>query len=147
MLDLLLNLDPDGPPIDTAFPLILSAGERRTETSNTSIRDATWLRKGTLQSALRISPVDAERLGLAEGDTVDVITARGRARTLIELHDGCRPGHISLPTGQGLDVRQADGSIKRLGVAVNTLTDYRWRDPIVGTPWHKYVPARLERVA
>lgn len=147
MLDLLLNLDPDGPPIDTAFPLILSAGERRTETSNTSIRDATWLRKGTLESALRISPVDAERLGLVEGDTVDVITARGRARTLIELHDGCRPGHISLPNGQGLDVRQADGSIKRLGVAVNTLTDYRWRDPIVGTPWHKYVPARLERVA
>lgn len=147
MLDLLFNLDPDGPPIDTAFPLILSAGERRTETSNTSIRDATWLRKGTLESALRISPVDAERLGLAEGDAVDVITARGRARTLIELHDGCRPGHISLPNGQGLDVRQADGSIKRLGVAVNTLTDYRWRDPIVGTPWHKYVPARLERVA
>lgn len=147
MLDLLLALDPAGPPVDPEFPLILSAGERRTETSNTSIRDATWLRKGSLESRLRISPVDAQRLGLAQGDPVDVVTSRGKARTLIELHEGCRPGHISLPNGQGLDVRQADGSIKRLGVALNNLTDYRWRDPVVGTPWHKYVPARIERVA
>lgn len=146
MLDLLIDLDPAGPPVDSAFPLILSAGERRTETSNTTIRDATWLRKGSLESTLRISPADAERLGFAEGDPVEIVTSRGRARTVIELHEGCRPGHISLPNGQGLDVRQADGSIKRLGVALNNLTDYRWRDPIVGTPWHKYVPARLERV-
>jgi anaerobic selenocysteine-containing dehydrogenase len=146
MLDLLLALDPAGPPVDPDFPLILSAGERRTETSNTSIRDTSWLRKGRLESTLRISPADAERLGFTEGDPVDVVTSRGRARTLIEVHEGCRPGHVSLPNGQGLDVRQADGSIERLGVAVNTLTDYRWRDPVAGTPWHKYVPARLERV-
>lgn len=146
MLDLLIDLDLAGPPVDSAFPLILSAGERRTETSNTTIRDATWLRRGSLESTLRISPADAERLGFAEGDPVEIVTSRGRARTVIEVHEGCRPGHISLPNGQGLDVRQADGSIKRLGVALNNLTDYRWRDPIVGTPWHKYVPARLERV-
>lgn len=147
LLEQLLSLDPAGPPVDPEFPLILSAGERRTETSNTSIRDATWLRKGSLESSLRISPVDAERLGIADGDIVDIVTSRDRARTVVELHEGCRPGHVSLPNGQGLDVRQADGSIKRLGVALNNLTDYRWRDPIVGTPWHKYVPARLERVA
>jgi anaerobic selenocysteine-containing dehydrogenase len=147
VLNLLMELDPAGPPVDPDYPLILSAGERRTETSNTSIRDATWLRKGTLESTLRISPADAQRLGFADGDRVDVVTSRGKARTLIELHEGCRPGHISLPNGQGLDVRQEDGSIRRLGVALNNLTDYRWRDPVVGTPWHKYVPARLERVA
>lgn len=147
MLDLLVALDPAGPPVDPQFPLILSAGERRTETSNTSIRDATWLRRGTLESTLRISPQDAEDLGLADGDAVEVVTSRGRARTIVELHEGCRPGHISLPNGHGLDVRQGDGSIRRQGVAINDLTDYRWRDPIVGTPWHKYVPARIERVA
>lgn len=147
LLEQLLSLDPAGPPVDPEFPLILSAGERRTETSNTSIRDATWLRKGSLESTLRISPVDAERLGIADGDMVDIVTSRDRARTVVELHEGCRPGHVSLPNGHGLDVRQEDGSIKRLGVALNNLTDYRWRDPIVGTPWHKYVPARLERVA
>jgi len=147
MLEALMALDPDGPPTDSDYPMILSAGERRTETSNTSIRDTGWLRKGALESTLRICPDDAARLGFGEGDPVDVVTTRGRARTTIEIHDGCRPGHISLPNGHGLDVMQADGSVRRLGVAPNELTDYRWRDPVVGTPWHKYVPARLERCA
>lgn len=145
MLDALMALDPAGPPADADFPLILSAGERRTETSNTSIRDTGWLRKGALESTLRIHPGDADRLGFGAGDPVEVVTPRGRVRTRIEVHAGCRPGHVSLPNGHGLDVRQADGSLRRLGVAPNELTDYRWRDPVVGTPWHKYVPARLER--
>lgn len=147
MLELLMALDPAGPPVDPDYPLILSAGERRTETSNTSIRDATWLRKGALDSTLRIHPGDAAQFGLGEGDAVDVVTRRGRARALVEVHEGCRPGHASLPNGLGLDVRQADGSVRRQGAALNELTDYRWRDPVVGTPWHKYVPARLEKVA
>jgi ATP-binding cassette subfamily F protein uup len=33
------------------------------------------------------------------------------------------------------------------GVAPNELTDSRARDPFAGTPWHKCVPARAERVA
>lgn len=144
MLAALLALDPAGPPRDPDYPFILSAGERRTETSNTSIRNPDWLRKGELVSTLRIHPEDAAALGLAEGAAVDVVTRRGRARTLVELHEGSRRGHVSLPNGQGLDVTGPEGTQRRHGVAVNELTDYRWRDPVVGTPWHKYVPARIE---
>jgi hypothetical protein len=32
------------------------------------------------------------------------------------------------------------------GVAPNELTDVTRRDFLAGTPWHKHVPARLERV-
>jgi hypothetical protein len=32
-------------------------------------------------------------------------------------------------------------------VAVNELTDVDDRDPFAGTPWHKHVAVRLERVA
>ena len=32
------------------------------------------------------------------------------------------------------------------GVAPNELTASEDRDPFVGTPWHKHVPARVERV-
>ena len=55
------------------------------------------------------------------------------------------PGHISLPNGQGLEYRSADGSVVRAGVAPNELTDVAMRDFLAGTPWHKHVPARLER--
>lgn len=147
MLEALLALDPAGPPRDPDYPFVLSAGERRTETSNTSIRNPDWLRKGELTSTLRIHPEDAAALGLAEGAPVDIVTPRARARTVVELHEGSRRGHVSLPNGLGLDVVGPDGAVRRHGVALNELTDYRWRDPVVGTPWHKYVPARLEPVA
>lgn len=146
MVEALLALDPEGPPRDADYPFILSAGERRTETSNTSIRNPDWLRKGELVSTLRMHPEDAAELGLGEGAAVDIVTSRGRARTAVELHEGSRRGHVSLPNGQGLDVAGDTGGLRRHGVAVNELTDYRWRDPVVGTPWHKYVPARIEPV-
>jgi hypothetical protein len=55
-----------------------------------------------------------------------------------------QPGHAALPNGFGLDLPTADGTTERTGVALNTLTDLHWRDPIAGTPWHKHVPARIE---
>ena len=146
MVEALQALDPQGPPRDPDYPFILSAGERRTETSNTSIRNPDWLRKGELVSTLRVHPEDAAMLGLADGAPVDIVTRRSRARTLVELHEGSRRGHVSLPNGLGLDVLSPGGEVQRHGVALNELTDYRWRDPIVGTPWHKYVPARIEPV-
>ncbi len=54
-------------------------------------------------------------------------------------------GHLSLPNGLGL-VYPRDGAPARTGVAPNELTSAEDRDPFVGTPWHKHVPARLERV-
>jgi hypothetical protein len=35
--------------------------------------------------------------------------------------------------------------VVRAGVAPNELTDVAMRDFLAGTPWHKHVPARLER--
>jgi hypothetical protein len=31
------------------------------------------------------------------------------------------------------------------GVSLNELTGTESRDPFAGTPWHKYVPVRIER--
>jgi hypothetical protein len=54
---------------------------------------------------------------------------------------------LSLPNGQGLAYRDATGVERMRGVAVNELTDHVRRDPIAGTPWHKIVPAKLERLS
>lgn len=147
MVEAMQQLGLDGPPRDAGFPFILSAGERRTDTSNTNIRDTDWLRRGDLESRLRIHPGDASQLGLSDGGRVRIVSSRGAVETSVEVTEDARPGHVSLPNGQGLDVLQADGQVVRKGVALNELTHYLWRDPVVGTPWHKYVPVRLERVA
>jgi anaerobic selenocysteine-containing dehydrogenase len=142
----LKSLDAELPAPAPEFPFVLSAGERRSDTSNTAVRDVSWHRKGAY-GTLRINPMDASTLHCADGDWVRIVTARGAAEAPVEVTDELQPGHVSLPNGQGLDVRCADGTVERHGVAVNELTDLKDRDPIAGTPWHKHVPVRIERLA
>lgn len=141
----LAQLDTERPPHDPALPFVLSAGERRSDTSNTSIRDAGWHRKGTY-GTLRIGPVDAAALGCDDGDWVQITTRHGSAGASVEITPDMRAGHVSLPNGQGIDYHRTDGTVVRLGVSLNELTSGADRDPIAGTPWHKYVPARIERI-
>jgi anaerobic selenocysteine-containing dehydrogenase len=129
---------------DPDFPLLLSAGERRSFTANTIIRDATW-RKRDAEGALRVSPADAVAFGLADGGEATITTSRGSARVRVAVSEMMQPGHVSLPNGMGLDEESADGPT-RVGVAPNELTDAGHRDWIAGTPWHKSVPARLSPV-
>jgi anaerobic selenocysteine-containing dehydrogenase len=141
----LAKLDAGGPSKDPSYPFILSAGERRSDTSNTAIRDPGWHRKGPF-GTLRINPDDAIDLGCAAGDWVRLTTRRGSAEAPIEITPELQPGHVSLPNGHGIDYHRADGSVVHRGVALNELTDIADRDPIAGTPWHKHIAARVERV-
>ncbi len=125
------------------WPFVLSAGERRAYTANTIMRDPTWRRRD-LQGALRISQDDADRLGVEAGSTVRVTTRRGSAEVVVEPTPRMRPGHVSLPNGLGLGVAGPGEPPETTGVAPNELTGVEDRDAWVGTPWHKYVPARIE---
>ncbi|WP_194817553.1 molybdopterin-dependent oxidoreductase [Nocardia sp. XZ_19_385] len=127
------------------WPFVLSAGERRAFTANTIVRDPAW-RKRDSAGTLRMSSSDAERLGLDPGDLVRVTTRRGSTEVPVEPTDRMRPGHLSLPNGFGLSVTDPDGVTVTTGVAPNELTEFDSRDEWVGTPWHKYVPARLDTV-
>jgi anaerobic selenocysteine-containing dehydrogenase len=127
------------------FPLVLSAGERRSFTANTIMRDPAW-RKRDAQGTLRVSPTDAATVGIADGDRVRIVTPGGAAVAVADVDDSMMPGHIALPNGLGLAYSPAGGDPEITGVAPNELTLTDWRDPIAGTPWHKHVPARLEPV-
>ena len=128
---------------DEAFPFVLSAGERRSFTANTIIRDPAW-RKKDIEGALRISVEDATALGVSDGDAVRLTTKRDSVVVPVEVSDSMQRGHISLPNGLGLRYPAADGE-RTTGVAPNELTSVQDRDPFVGTPWHKHVAARVER--
>jgi anaerobic selenocysteine-containing dehydrogenase len=133
----MLTTPPAAP--DPAYPFVLTAGERRSFTANTIIRDPTW-RKKDAAGALRIHPDDATALGVSTGQAVRLTTRRGSATVPVEISATMQRGHISLPNGLGV----AYGDVSS-GVAPNELTATEDCDPFVGTPWHKHVPARLER--
>ncbi|MFO1327890.1 MAG: molybdopterin-dependent oxidoreductase [Rubrivivax sp.] len=136
--------DAPRPPAD--YPFVLSAGERRSYTANTIIRNPDWRRKDR-DGALAMSPADAARLGVADGDAVRVSTRAGQAVVSVTLSDRMQDGHVSLPNGQGLDfAADGDDDATVTGIAPNELTSVDDRDAFAGTPWHKFVPARVERV-
>jgi anaerobic selenocysteine-containing dehydrogenase len=137
--------DEDPAQRDPAFPFVLAAGERRTSTANTIFRDPAW-RKKDANGALRISPEDAARLGIADGGLARVTTKRGSAVATVEVTDTLRPGHVTLPNGLGLAYPDEQGGEQVRGVAPNELTASEDRDWIAGTPWHKHVAARVEAV-
>jgi formate dehydrogenase len=140
MVQELRGLADEAPLTSADWPLVLSAGERRSFTANTIIRDATW-RKRDADGALRISAVDAAAAGVVDGAVARLSTPRGAAEVRVEISEMMQPGHVSLPNGMGLD----EGGV-RVGVAPNELTSTADRDWIAGTPWHKSVPARLEAI-
>ena len=128
---------------DPDFPFVLSAGERRAHTANTIYRDPTW-RKTDSEGALRVHPVDAERLGIAAGGRARLTTKRGSVETAVEITDTLQPGYVTLPNGLGLAYPTGDGGEQIHGVAPNELTASEDRDWLAGTPHHKHVRARVE---
>jgi len=129
----------------TEFPFMLSAGERRSFTANTIIRNPDWRRKDT-GGALSINPEDAKSIGVADGKRAKLTTRRGSVEVLVQVSDRMQPGQVSLPNGLGLDFPAIDGQRVQAGVAPNDLTRSEDRDWVAGTPWHKSTPARVEAV-
>ncbi|PQP46147.1 molybdopterin dinucleotide binding domain-containing protein, partial [Mycolicibacterium austroafricanum] len=128
------------------FPIVLSAGERRAYTANDIMRDPAW-RKRDSDGALRVSVEDAAALGLSDGGRARITTAAGSAEATVEISASMLPGHASLPNGYGVDFADGAGGAAVPGVAPNALTSSAWRDAYAGTPWHKHVPARIEKVS
>ena len=146
LLDELAGLAAETPPgADDEWRFVLAAGERRSFSASTIFRDPAW-RKRDATGALRVSPVDAERLGLVDGGRARVTTKRASAEVTVAVHPSMRAGCASLPNGLGLDHPGPHGRPVVTGVAPNELTASGDRDPWVGTPHHKHVRARIEAV-
>lgn len=125
------------------YPFMLSAGERRSFTANTIIRNPDWRRKDA-GGALSINPEDAKSIGVADGKRAKLSTRRGSVEVLVQVSDRMQRGHVSLPNGLGLDFPATDGRRVKAGVGPNELTGSEDRDWVAGTPWHKSTPAQVE---
>jgi anaerobic selenocysteine-containing dehydrogenase len=141
----LRSLRDEYPSLDPEFPFVLSAGQRRSGTANTIIRDPQWRPKDP-HGALWMSPVDASELGIQSGSRVRVITKSASAETVVDVSDRMLPGHVALPNGAGLWYPDREGQEFLHGVPPNELTATGHRDWFAGTPFHKHIPARIERL-
>ena len=144
LLDELPQLRDLQPLLDTSadYPFALVAGSRRAYTANCAIRDPRWV-KGRQANALTINPADAQRYKLPEGAMVVLETEAGKTEAELAYDDRMQEGTLSIPNGQGMDFTDETGTHLPSGVFANELTSVKYRDKFIGTPLHKFVPARV----
>jgi anaerobic selenocysteine-containing dehydrogenase len=122
------------------FPLVLNAGRHMDYNANTLMRNPEW-NQGKRACTVAVHPDDAAALDLLDGDSVQVVTEAGKAVGELQVSRQVRQGTVLIPHGFGLSY---EGQV--YGINVNRLTKNTHRDPL-GTPLHRYVPCRLERVS
>ena len=123
------------PPVDklsASFPLRLTTG-RRLDSFNTGVQSGRFpspLRRG---ETIDLHPVDADHLGVSEGERVRVVSRRGALEAPVRLDPGLRPG-LAFMTLHFPDE-----------VATNRLTIDTY-DPKSGTAEFKATAIRVERI-
>ena len=122
---------------DAEYPLVLMAGRHYDYNANTLMRDPAW-NKGKRISTLMMHPADAERVGATDGARALIETRAGSAEAEVEITEKARQGHVVLPHGFGLVHEGVE-----TGANVNRLTPADNRDPLAGTPLHRYLPCRV----
>ncbi len=131
------EIEARGLEMPAEFPLILNAGRHMDTNINTLMRNPAW-NKGKRACTVAINPVDAQAMGLEDGQQVRVFTEAGKEEGELQVSDQVRPGTVLIPHGFGLIY---DGKV--YGINVNRLTKNTHRDPL-GTPLHRFVPCRVE---
>jgi anaerobic selenocysteine-containing dehydrogenase len=139
------------PAHDPEYPFVLASGLRTRWTANTIQRDPTWRKGRGPHCALNLSPGDAKRIGVANGDTVRVVTKRGHVELPSVIDSKLMDGHVWMPNGFGMTYPVGEGGYlgpgEKVGGNMNAFTQVADRDPISGCPYHRFIPCRIERLA
>lgn len=120
------------------FPLIISSGRHFDFNANTLMRDPEW-NKGKRACTLIMHPIDAEEHQLVDKQMVKVITEGGEEVVELEIDPTTRKGYTMIPHGFGL-VHQGN----TYGANANRIAKSTHRDPLAGTPLHRYIPCRVQ---
>jgi anaerobic selenocysteine-containing dehydrogenase len=118
-------------PGTKAYPLLLTSGRQIRRVN--SMENARRVRDGEAPN-LRLSPRDAARFGIAEGETVTVRSANGSLGARAAIDERLRPGAASLPHGW----HEAN---------TGHLTDAQRIDPQTGQPQMTAIPVCVEPAA
>ena len=136
------------PTEDPEYPFVLASGLRTRWTANTIQRDPSWRKGRGPHCALNLSPGDAQRVGVIDGDRVRITTRRGQVELPAAVDKKLLDGHVWMPNGFGMiyPTEGNDADPNLAGVNMNAYTDTADRDPFTGCPYHRFVPCQIERV-
>ena len=118
--------------------MTLSAGRHTPNTANTLMRKPDW-NKGKRACTLAMNPEDARHLKMTDGEIVRITTEVASLEIELEITEGTRQGQVLIPHGFGLKYKGV-----KSGVNVNRLTQSSHRDRFAATPFHRYVPCRVD---
>jgi formate dehydrogenase major subunit len=113
----------DDPPVEALsdeFPLRLTTG-RRLDSYNTGVQSGGYASPLRFGETIDVSPADAVRLGVAEGERVRVSSARGSLEAPVRIDEGLRAGLVFMtmhfPDEVETNVLTIDATDPRSGTA------------------------------
>jgi anaerobic selenocysteine-containing dehydrogenase len=129
-------------PVNGAMVLV---GRRDLRSNNSWMHNLPMLVKGKLRCTALVHPIDAERLGLADGEPATVRSRAGEVVIPVEVSDDVMPGVVSIPHGWGHDLPGVALSVAadHAGTNTNVLTDELLLDPLSGTAVLNGIPVDL----
>ncbi len=138
-------LDTPAPPAD--LPLLM-IGRREVRSHNSWMHNTPRFRDGARRHRALVNADDAHAAGIADGETVRIVSGYGSIELPAEFSDDLAPGTVAVPhgwghAGAGWQTANAAG-----GANVNELTSPRPQDleQLSGMAHLNGVPVRLERV-
>jgi len=120
-------------------------GRRQPRSNNSWMHNCERLVKGRNRCTLLIHPLDASRLGLADGAEARVSSRVGEVIAPVEISDDIMPGVVSLPHGWGHDRKGVRLRVARRhpGASINDLTDHERVDSLSGNAALSGVPVTV----
>jgi len=120
-------------------------GRRHVRSNNSWMHNLDVLVRGRPRCTLLVHPDDAQRIGLLDGGTAEVVSTVGRVRAPVEVTDAVRPGVVSLPHGWGHDAEgtRMNVAARTPGVNSNVLTDGGVLDPLSGNASLNAIPVTV----
>jgi anaerobic selenocysteine-containing dehydrogenase len=126
---------------------LLLVGRRQLRSMNSWLHNLPKLAAGRTRCELLVHPLDADALGLADGQLVAVRSASGSVTAPVRTSDEMMRGVVSLPHGFGHVDPEAQLSVatgRQPGANANALTDELALDVISGTSVANGIPVVLE---
>jgi anaerobic selenocysteine-containing dehydrogenase len=131
-----------------AGPEMVLIGRRQLRSNNSWMHNLNALVKGKDRCTALVNPLDAERLGLADGGRVRLRSAAGEFDAPVEVSDEMMPGVVSVPHGWGHDAEDVRMRVAaaHAGVNSNLAADASRVDAPSGNALLNGIPVELEPV-